>query len=33
MAGKDIGALLVMSGPKLIGIMSERDYKRKIALK
>ena len=33
MAEKNIGALLVMAGPKLIGIMSERDYTRKIALK
>ncbi len=33
MAEKNIGALLVMAGPQLIGIMSERDYTRKIALK
>jgi len=32
MAQKDIGALLVMEGEKLIGILSERDYARKVIL-
>ena len=32
MAEKNIGALLVMSGAKLAGIFTERDYTRKIAL-
>lgn len=32
MAQKDIGALLVMDGPRLAGIMSERDYARKVIL-
>src|SRR4051812_25673433 len=32
LAEKNIGALLVMDGPELIGIFSERDYTRKVAL-
>ena len=33
MADKNIGALLVTEGGNLVGIMSERDYTRKVALK
>jgi CBS domain-containing protein len=33
MADKNIGAVLVLDDQKLCGIMSERDYARKIALK
>jgi CBS domain-containing protein len=33
MSDKNIGALLVIETGKLIGILSERDYTRKIALK
>ena len=33
MADKNIGALLVTEADKLVGIISERDYTRKIALK
>lgn len=32
LADKNIGALLVMDGNRLIGIFSERDYTRKVAL-
>ena len=33
MAEKNIGALVVLDGDKLVGIISERDYARKVALK
>jgi len=33
MADKNIGALLVTEGDRLVGIISERDYTRKVALK
>lgn len=33
MAGKDIGALLVMEGEQLLGIITERDYRNKVILK
>lgn len=33
MADKNIGALLVIENDKLVGVISERDYTRKIALR
>ena len=33
MAEKNIGALLVMDGDRLVGVISERDYTRQVALK
>ena len=32
MADKDIGALIVMENDKMVGILSERDYARKVIL-
>ena len=32
MAKENVGALLVMNGEKVVGIMSERDYARKVIL-
>jgi CBS domain-containing protein len=32
MADKDIGALMVISGDELVGVVSERDYARKVIL-
>ena len=32
MASENIGAAIVMSGDKLVGILSERDYARKVVL-
>ena len=33
MAEKDIGAILVLQGGQLLGVISERDYARKVALR
>ena len=33
MANKEVGALMVVEGTKLVGIVSERDYARKVILK
>jgi len=32
LAAHDVGAMMVMEGDKLVGVFSERDYTRKIAL-
>ncbi len=33
MADKEVGALMVVEGTKLVGVISERDYTRKVMLK
>ena len=33
LAQEDVGAVLVMDGQRVVGILSERDYARKVALK
>jgi len=33
MAKHDIGAVLALEGPRLVGIFTERDYARKVAIK
>ena len=33
LAEKNVGAVLVMDGPRLVGLFSERDYVRKVDLK